>query len=250
MPMPRKEWVVLLVALAACRSPVPASVAVDDAATTTPPSTASTTASTTASATASASAPASPSAPPPVAVTCTRNEDCAVAVIDVSGPTACCSGCGSTPGTRAWYAQLQLWCGAHPPTNCPPLACPIASTRAVCDRGTCARTALAPDGGPDFVTTEEKCLPVQACGAWAGCARVRGDFQNGWYLADPLGSSFGALPVGSEVTLEKDLCTPHAPGKCSGARLVPRGITCPPQSVPPLASPPKPCVLTGTSCHP
>jgi hypothetical protein len=79
---------------------------------------------------------------------------------------------------------------------------------------------------------------------------VRGDFQNGWYLADPLTTTLGAVPVGSEVTLEKDLCTPHVPGKCSGARIVPRALTCPPQSVPPLVSAPKACVLTGTSCHP
>ncbi len=242
--MRREGCIGLLVALVGCRSPASATVVADDAGS---PSTTTITAAS--AMTAAASATGSVGPPPPV-VTCTRNEDCAVATVDVRGPTACCLGCATTPGTRAWYADLQLWCGAHPPADCPPLACPLASTRAICDHGTCSRTALAPeDGGPDFITTEEKCLPVLACSGGVGCARVRGDFQNGWYLADPLRASFGALPVGSEVTLEKDLCTPHAPGKCSGARLVPRSVTCPPQSVPPLVPPPKPCVLTGTSCH-
>lgn len=184
--------------------------------------------------------------PPPVARACTRDDECAVARIEASGRFVCCGACGTTPGTRAWHAELQLFCGARPTADCPALACPMGPTRAVCRAGICEATADGVDGGPTFVLGERRCLPAMICGAWAGCALVDGNAQDGWYVADAT-----AAPRGTLAAVEPDACVPRAPGRCAAARLFPKGVGCPPTSVPPLISPPpKACVLDGLRCHP
>lgn len=185
--------------------------------------------------------------PPPVVDACTRDDECAVAQIEVAGPTACCQACGTTPGTRAWHAQLQLWCAEHATPDCPALACPQGPTRAICDAGHCRATTTGPDGGVTFVRNDQRCLPALVCSAWVGCALVRGNDQDGWFVASATSAS---VPKGSIASVVDDACTPRAPKKCRAAIVSPKGLVCPPTSIPPLVPVPKPCVLVGADCRP
>ncbi len=146
------------------------------------------------------------------------------------------------PGTRAWNADLHLYCAAHPPQNCPPLACPEGPTRAICRDHACALTATGPDGGPTRVPVERRCLPAMVCSDWKGCAMVSGNGQDGWFVDEGAQVSRGALAgVRDNVCLVK--------GPCEGAVVAEPGVVCPPQTVPALIQPPPySCVLREGRC--
>ncbi len=240
----RLPWAACAAVLLACRAPN-ATPEAREAATPT--------AIADAGVTVEAAAPVAPAAlpdasagPPPVARACTRDDECAVARVEVSGKNVCCAACGTTPGTRAWYAELQLFCGARPQGDCPALACPMGPTHAICRTGRCEATWEGADGGPGFVADEQRCLPALVCGAWAGCALVTGNAQDGWYVYDAT-----SAPRGTLASVEPDVCAPRVAKRCTAARLFPKGVVCPPTSVPPLIPPPpKACVLDGVRCHP
>lgn len=178
---------------------------------------------------------------PAVERACKRDDDCAVARVDVTGAYACCSACATTPGTRRWHADLQRHCAAHPPSTCPPLACPEGPTRAICRDGLCEATATGSDGQPTRVPVERQCLPAMLCDAWAGCALVTGNAQDGWFVAEG-----EQVPRGEPATV-KNVCTVGDP--CEAARVLPPGATCPPWSVPPrIEAPPYTCALEGGKC--
>ncbi|MDI1476264.1 hypothetical protein [Polyangium sp. y55x31] len=181
-------------------------------------------------------------APPAVERACKRDDDCAVARVDAAGAYACCPACGTTPGTRGWHADLQRYCAAHPPPTCPPLACPEGPTRAVCRDGLCEATATGPDGQPIRVPVEQQCLPAMLCDAWAGCALVTGNAQDGWFVAE------GEQVPRGELATVKNVCT--VGDRCEAARVLPPGVVCPPWSVPPrIEAPPYTCALEGGRCR-
>jgi hypothetical protein len=192
-----------------------------------------------------ASSPAPWSAPPPVERRCTRDDECAVAKVEVTGEHACCAACGTTPGTRRWFAQLQLFCGAHPPRSCYPLGCPAGPTRAVCRAGACEATPSDADGRPIYLADERKCLPAMICDEWAGCALVAGNAQDGWFVQES-----SRVAVGTLAALEKNVCTAADAGRCEAARLYPPDAACPPHTEPPLiAAPPFSCTLESGRCR-
>ncbi|HVK65577.1 MAG TPA: hypothetical protein VM694_13935 [Polyangium sp.] len=181
-------------------------------------------------------------APPKVERACTRDDDCAVARVEVAGAHVCCAACGTTPGTRRWHAALQRTCAAHPPSACSPLACPEGPTRAVCRDGLCEATATGPDGQPLRVPVEQQCLPAMVCDAWAGCALMTGNAQDGWFVAE------GEQVPRGELATVKNVCT--VGNRCEAARVLPPGVPCPPWSTPPrIEAPPYTCALEGGKCR-
>ncbi|MBI5536781.1 MAG: hypothetical protein HY898_28935 [Deltaproteobacteria bacterium] len=181
--------------------------------------------------------------PPAVERACTRDEDCAVARIGVSGEHVCCASCVFTPGTRRWHAALQRFCGPRPPGPCYPLACPEGPTRAVCRAGLCEATADGVDGGYVRVGVERRCMPSMICDAWTGCALVVGNDQDGWFVEESARATRG------DIVSIGNVCT--SGGKpCEAARVHPASITCPPHSVPPLISPPSfTCGMDAGECR-
>ncbi|MDI1435806.1 hypothetical protein [Polyangium sorediatum] len=179
--------------------------------------------------------------PPAVERACQRDDECAVARVEVSGGSACCPACGTTPGTRRWHADLQRYCAAHPPSTCPPLACPEGPTRAVCRDGLCQATATGPDGQPTRIPVEQQCLPAMVCDAWAGCALVNGNTQDGWFIAE------GEQVPRGEIAMVKNVCT--VGNRCDAAIVLPPGVVCAPWSVPPRIEAPRyTCALEGGKC--
>ena len=223
----------LLLSALSCRTPPGSSGAPPPGASSTPPVDA---------APASADAPIG-AQPPPVERTCTRDEDCAVARIGVSGEHVCCASCVFTPGTRRWHAALQRFCGPRPPGPCNPLACPEGPTRAVCRAGLCEATADGPDGGYARVGVDRRCLPSMICDEWTGCALVVGNAQDGWFVEESARATRG------DIVSIGNVCTTG--GKpCEAARVHPASITCPPYSVPPLISPPSfTCGMDAGKCR-
>ncbi len=180
---------------------------------------------------------------PVVERACTRDDECAVARVDVEGASACCAACATTPGTRRWHAALQLYCGAHPSSACGPLACPEGPTRAVCRAGACDATATGADGGSTRVGVDRRCLPAMSCDAWAGCALVEGNEQDGWFVEESAHATRGAIAAVGNV------CTAGA-ARCEAARISEPGVVCPPWSVPPLITPPTyTCSLEAGRCQ-
>ena len=187
--------------------------------------------------------PPAPSGLPPVERACVRDEDCAVAMISASGEHTCCPACQTTAGTRRWYAGLRRRCGAHPPADCPPLACPMGPTRAVCSSGVCEAMWLGADGGPTLVLEEWRCLPALICYGWAGCAMIQGNAQNGWFV---YGSDRAA--VGESAAIDR--ACPMDAGCIEAARIHPPEVVCPATSVPPILPPPGfTCVKDGYQCR-
>lgn len=184
----------------------------------------------------------SPAVGPPAPVTaCTRDDECAVARVEISGPRACCGACGTTPGTRRWHADLQRWCAAHPPVDCPPLACPQGPTRAVCRDGRCEATVNAPDGGTAFVQVERRCLPSLVCDAWVGCTRAAGNDQDGWFVESSERAAKGEPVALTRVALidksAAEAFLVHDPS-----------VKCPPHTVPPVLPAPPVCVDAAGQC--
>jgi len=181
-------------------------------------------------------------APPAVERACQRDDECAVARVEVSGEGVCCAACGTTPGTRRWHADLQRYCAAHPPATCSPLACPEGPTRAVCREGRCEATATGPDGQPTRVPVEQQCLPAMICDAWAGCALVTGNAQDGWFVAE------GEKVPRGEIAAVGNVCT--VGNRCEAAKVLPPGVVCPPWSVPPRIEAPRyTCGLESGTCR-
>ncbi|MDI1442586.1 hypothetical protein [Polyangium sp. 6x1] len=181
-------------------------------------------------------------APPPAERACKRDDECAVARVDVEGANACCPACGTTPGTRRWHADLQRYCAAHPPSTCSGLACPEGPTRASCRDGHCEATATGTDGQPARVPVEQQCIPAMVCDAWAGCALVTGNAQDGWFVAD------GEKVPRGEIATMGNVCT--VGDRCEAARVLPPGVVCPPWSVPPrIEAPPYTCAMVGGKCR-
>lgn len=183
-----------------------------------------------------------PEGPPAVERSCQRDEDCAVARVEVSGPQTCCLACGTTPGTRLWNWHLRQYCAAHPAQGCSPLACPEGPTVAVCRAGVCEATGTGPDGGAARVPVEQRCLPAMVCTTWKGCALVSGSAQDGWFVEQGEESLRGQLAsVGNVCTVRE---------RCEAASVLPPGVVCPPWSVPPLIDlPPYTCALEGGQCR-
>jgi hypothetical protein len=181
-------------------------------------------------------------APPAVQRACTRDEDCAVTRVEVTGPRACCPACATTPGTRRWHADLQRYCASRSLAACAPLACPEGPTRAVCREGLCEATPTGPDGGPVRVRVEQQCLPAMLCDTWKGCAIVTGNAQDGWFVEQGEQVPRGAPAVIGNVCTVRD--------RCEAARVVPEGVSCPPWTVPPrIEAPPYTCVLEDGQCR-
>lgn len=179
--------------------------------------------------------------PPVPAKACTRDDECAVASVEVSGKRPCCGACGTTPGTRRWHADLQRWCAAHPPTDCPPLACPQGPTRAVCRAGLCEATATGPDGGFAFVTTERRCLPSLVCDTWSGCTQARGNDQDGWFVESSERAPRGALVALTRVALIDK-------SAAEAFLLHDPNVKCLPHTEPPVLPAPPVCVEAGGQC--
>jgi hypothetical protein len=178
--------------------------------------------------------------PPPVQAACTRDEECAVAHVEVTGANACCPACGTTPGARYWYATLRRFCAQHPPTGCGALACPMGPTRAICRSGRCEATFYGPDGGPVLVMDRERCLPALGCDTWDGCALVIGNDQDGWFIE----SADHAAP--GDAAFVGSVCTT---ARCEGVRYQPTNVVCPAWTVPPRIDPPSyACAVVGGRC--
>jgi hypothetical protein len=191
---------------------------------------------------ASDDASTAPPGPPEAERTCTRDDECAVARVAVSGKETCCWSCRTTAGTRPWHAKLQRYCGTHPPANCGALACPEGPTRAICRSGRCEATYEGPDGGPTRVSVEQRCLPAMICDSWAGCAFVSGNAQDGWFVSDA-----EQLAGGAAVSLKKNACTVGPP--CEAAWAPPERGVCPPWTAPPyIPAPTYRCVAEGSRC--
>jgi hypothetical protein len=179
--------------------------------------------------------------PPPVQRACAQDADCAVARVEVTGPHACCNACATTPGNKKWHVALQRHCGANPPKDCYPLACPQGPTRAVCNQGVCEATASGPDGGPVSVPVLRQCLPAIACDTWAGCAMVRGNEQDGYFVEESSRVARG------EIANVESPCTKG--GKCEAARIYPPEAVCPPHTEPPrIDPPPYACAVVEGQC--
>ncbi|MBE7482738.1 MAG: hypothetical protein HS104_22520 [Polyangiaceae bacterium] len=219
----RSPALLVCLGLASCRTPSTTSAPAPSAAASTP----------------SASAP--PTGPPAPERACSRDDECAVARIEVSGEHACCGACATTAGTRRWHAELQRYCAAHPPSNCSPLACPMGPTFARCQEGRCVATASGPDGGPAFVVVERRCLPAVVCDGWAGCARALGNDQDGWFVEESERASRGEI-VGRERVAVTD------GGVAEVFRSSPPGVKCPPHAVPPLFPPAPVCAEVDGRC--
>lgn len=186
---------------------------------------------------------------PAVDRTCTRDDECAVARIDVGGKTACCPSCATTPGTRRWHAALQLSCADSPLTACGPLACPEGPTRAVCRAGRCEATATGADGGPTRVPVERRCLPAMVCDDWVGCAFATGNRQDGYFTSGATAWSGARRPIPTPGTLAdvRNVCTIHE--KCEGVWTAPPKLACPPWTAPPMIGRPTyTCVEEGLRC--
>ena len=175
-----------------------------------------------------------PAVPPPALeppiheASCARDEDCAVARIGASGADTCCAICGSIAGSRSWYAKLRLYCGTHPANACPAIDCPVGPSRAVCRAGRCEATSTDSSGKLlPLVLDERRCLPALRCTAWEGCALVRGNDQDGWFVEQAEGM------VSGEAVRVGNICTTEAK-TCQGVEVRPRGVACAPWSVPPL----------------
>ena len=180
---------------------------------------------------------ASTTTPPPPVIDrrCDKDSDCAVAHIETSGKYVCCDACGTTPGTRKWHADLQRYCGKHPPGDCYPLACPAGRSIAVCDHGSCGITTNG------SVTVQRRCLPAMVCDAWTGCTLARGNDQDGWFVEESARVPRGELAVPERVAVTG--------GKAAeGFRLLPPGVTCAPHSVPPILDSPPACTMKSSHC--
>jgi hypothetical protein len=188
-------------------------------------------------------APSDAGSPPPLDRRCDTDQDCAVARISPSGPYVCCPDCGHTPGSARWHAELQRYCGRLPTQGCPPLACPSGPTRAVCRNHTCEATGDGPDGGHVHVPEERLCLPALVCDAWAGCALIRGNEQDRWFVEEAeraeRGSQAGVRSVCGD-------------GGCvRAAQLQPDDVVCPAIHDPPSLVPPGyACALDPRHCRP
>lgn len=186
---------------------------------------------------------------PTVDRACTRDEECAVARIDVSGTHACCPSCATTAGTRRWHAALQLSCADKPLTACGPLACPEGPTRAVCRSGRCEATATGADGGPTRVPVERRCLPAMVCDDWVGCAVATGNHQDGYFTSGATAWS-GArrpMPLPGTVADIRNGCTLH--GDCEAVWTAPVKDPCPPWTAPPAIDRPTfTCAVEGLRC--
>ncbi len=164
---------------------------------------------------------------PPIERSCTRDEDCAVARIEASGPQLCCPMCGTVAGTKRWHAALKLFCGDRSVMSCPAMDCPVEPRRAVCKSGQC-------DSEPTTDSTlfdAYRCLPAMQCDGWYGCAGVMGNKQDGWFAHQADKAKRGEI-----VSIEQ-VCT-KTDTKCEAARVHSVGIQCPPRTVPPLIEPP------------
>lgn len=185
------------------------------------------------------SAPAKIDGPPRIDTACKVDRDCVVAHIEVDGELACCDACKVTPGSRRWYSELELYCGSHTPSSCPPLACPMGPTHARCQAGQCI--AEPSDGG--FQPFERKCLPAVVCDEWAGCASAHGNEESGWYVRES-----SRVPRGSPAVPDRVAVVDG--GAKSVLRLWPSGVVCLPHSVPPLFSADVPkCVDAAGGCR-
>lgn len=230
--MARTLWLLALSAVA-CRTPSSAPAPAPSAGGATTP---------TGTGVSPAPAASAAAAGPPAPVTaCTRDDECAVARVEISGKWACCGACGTTPGTRRWHADLQRWCAAHPPKDCYPLACPQGPTRAVCRDGRCEATATGPDGGFALVSTERRCLPSLVCDTWSGCTQARGNDQDGWFVE----SSERATP-GQPVALTRVALVDKSAAEAF--LLHDPKVKCPPHTVPPVLPAPPLCVEAGGQC--
>lgn len=180
---------------------------------------------------------------------CTRDDECAVARIDVGGKTACCPSCTTTPGTRRWHAALQRSCAESPLTACAPLACPEGPTRAVCRSGQCEATATGADGGPTRVPVERRCLPAMVCDDWVGCAFATGNTQDGHFTSGATAWPGARRPIPAPGTLAsvRNGCTLH--NDCEAIWTAPDKDPCPPWTAPPaIDRPAYTCVAEGSRC--
>jgi len=72
---------------------------------------------------------------------CSVDADCAATPVEISGPSTCCVGCGtSTAGNKAWVSQMNatcpVWLKAMSRT-CPAVACVGGRTATECKSAKC-----------------------------------------------------------------------------------------------------------------
>ncbi|HEX8112129.1 MAG TPA: hypothetical protein VF516_30560, partial [Kofleriaceae bacterium] len=89
---------------------------------------------------------------------------------------------------------------------------------------------------PPPLPAGRQCLPAMICNDWAGCALV----ENSKVV------SADRLVAGEPVSIGNG-CTTGA--TCIAARAVPKGVTCPVDTIPPRIDPPLyTCAWDGTAC--
>lgn len=102
----------------------------------------------------------------------------------------------------------------------------------------CEAAWTADDGSPVRVGIEERCLPAMVCDGWVGCAAVRGNAQDGWFVAQSDRVARG------EIVSVGNVCTSGA--RCDAVTLQPPNMQCPAWSVPPIiTAAPYRCVDDG-----
>jgi len=98
-------------------------------------------------------------------------------------------------------------------------------------QGACEATANDAHGKPVVVLEEMLCLPIYTCDQWVGCAFVRGNEQNGWFV-----ERAADVPTG-QAAVVGNVCT-RGTARCQAATVRPNGVACPPRTVMPLIDPP------------
>jgi hypothetical protein len=91
--------------------------------------------------------PSSPTPPGPAALgpaetSCAGDAECVILTLEIEDDLprtrACCPGCSAHAVNREWAARFRSSCESAPPSQCPPLGCPMPLLRAACRAGQCA----------------------------------------------------------------------------------------------------------------
>jgi hypothetical protein len=116
---------------------------------------------------------------------------------------------------------------------------PVGPTSAGSDSAGSASTGAAA-GSSAALPAAERCLWLNVCDQWAGCAHIVQD-GSGWKVITAEG-----FAAGDRIEV-LDMCTGQP--VCLSAMGYPKGVTCPDHSVPPfIHEPDYVCEWTGAAC--